>query len=183
MKSINLTNGQKNAAYLGLGALAVYFIYKFFKGTKKDEMEPEIATQTEGLKQPNQITSPPKANYDLKVAKGDKGLEVGILQKSLKGLDVDGDFGEGTEARLFEVTGTKSTTLNQFNQFLTQKKKSIDSIVASGNNSNANFLKTLEVQFLNSWNKAVEEGKTMFEYNGSLFNTQGGKKIYNAVNK
>lgn len=183
MKNINLTDGQKKGAYLVLGALAVYFIYKFFKKTKKDELEPEIATQTEGLKQPNQTAKPPRANYDLKVKKGDKGLEVGILQKSLKGLDVDGNFGEGTEARLFEVTGTKSTTLNEFNQFLTQKKKSIDSIVSSGNNSNADFLKTLEVQYLNSWNKAIEEDKNMFEYNGSLFSTKGGKKVYNAVNK
>jgi len=55
---------------------------------------------------------PAEANKDLKLSKGMRGLEVGLLQKELGGLVVDGIFGEKTEKRLVEVKGVKEITLN-----------------------------------------------------------------------
>ena len=43
---------------------------------------------------------------------GSKGLEVGLLQKALGDLKVDGVFGAKTEARLNDVKGVSEITLN-----------------------------------------------------------------------
>ena len=63
------------------------------------------------------------ADYDLVLAKGSTGEEVKILQQALKGgLVVDGIFGSLTEARLKNVTGKTSTSLNEYNNFFATKK-------------------------------------------------------------
>ena len=41
-----------------------------------------------------------------------RGLEVGLLQKKLGGLVVDGVFGQKTEDKLMQVKGVKEITLN-----------------------------------------------------------------------
>jgi len=53
--------------------------------------------------------------------KGSKGVEVGILQKALKTLQVDNDFGALTEARLKKVMNVTETSLNQYNKFINKK--------------------------------------------------------------
>jgi hypothetical protein len=45
-------------------------------------------------------------------------IQVKILQKALKQVDVDGDFGVGTDKRLKKVTGFNQITLNQYNQII-----------------------------------------------------------------
>jgi hypothetical protein len=57
---------------------------------------------------------PAEANKDLKLSKGMRGLEVGLLQKKLGGLVVDGEFGQKTEDKLVQVKGVKEITLNNF---------------------------------------------------------------------
>ena len=57
---------------------------------------------------------PAEANNDLKLSKGMRGLEVGLLQKKLGGLVVDGIFGQKTEDKLMQVKGVKEITLNNF---------------------------------------------------------------------
>ena len=46
--------------------------------------------------------------------KGVTGFEVKQLQSWLGGIDVDGDFGPATEARLLEVKGVKEVTLSMY---------------------------------------------------------------------
>lgn len=56
---------------------------------------------------------PAEANNDLKLSKGMRGLEVGLLQKKLGGLVVDGIFGQKTEDKLVQVKGVKEITLKE----------------------------------------------------------------------
>jgi hypothetical protein len=56
---------------------------------------------------------PAEANNDLKLSKGMRGLEVGLLQKQLGGLVVDGIFGQKTEDKLMQVKGVKEITLKE----------------------------------------------------------------------
>lgn len=56
---------------------------------------------------------PAEANNDLKLSKGMRGLEVGLLQKKLGGLVVDGIFGQKTEDKLMQVKGVKEITLKE----------------------------------------------------------------------
>ena len=53
--------------------------------------------------------------------KGSKGVEVGILQRALKTLVDDEDFGDKTEARLKAVMKVTQTSLNDYNKFITKK--------------------------------------------------------------
>jgi hypothetical protein len=55
---------------------------------------------------------PSEGNNALKLSKGMRGLEVGLLQKKLGGLVVDGIFGQKTEDKLMQVKGVKEITLN-----------------------------------------------------------------------
>jgi len=57
---------------------------------------------------------PAEANNALKLSKGMRGLEVGLLQKKLGGLVVDGVFGQNTEDKLMQVKGVKEITLKDF---------------------------------------------------------------------
>lgn len=56
---------------------------------------------------------PAEANNDLKLSKGMRGLEVGLLQKKLGGLVVDGIFGQKTEDKLMQVKGVKEISLKE----------------------------------------------------------------------
>jgi hypothetical protein len=59
---------------------------------------------------------------DKVLKRGSKGIEVEILQKALRQLDVDGDFGGLTEARLKNVMGISQTSINQYNEFIRNQK-------------------------------------------------------------
>jgi hypothetical protein len=46
-----------------------------------------------------------------------------VLQKALRQLDVDGDFGSDTEKRLKAVTGLNQISINQYNYFISNQKQ------------------------------------------------------------
>ncbi len=71
-----------------------------------------IAKYLKSLPKPVNPDLPAQANNDLKLSKGMRGLEVGLLQKKLGGLVVDGIFGQKTEDKLMQVKGVKEITLN-----------------------------------------------------------------------
>ena len=100
---------------LGLAGAGYYFYNKKKKetpvlaNTSEDETDisiKSITSTTENVK--------PDLNKILK--KGSKGIEVRTIQKALKKVDVDGDFGIGTENRLKKVTGLNQISINQYNQ-------------------------------------------------------------------
>jgi hypothetical protein len=92
----------------GLIVLGIYYFYKQ-KKQGAESTNSEASTQTE------------KADWDKVLKKGSKGIEVGILQKALKKLDVDNDFGNLTEARLKAVMNVTQTSLNEYNKFINKK--------------------------------------------------------------
>jgi hypothetical protein len=108
-----MNNNQKvMAVSVGLIVLGLYFFYK----QKKQGAEPakeETNSET--------TTQPAKADWDKVLKKGSKGIEVGILQKALKTLVVDEDFGDLTEARLKAVMKVTQTSLNDYNKFINKK--------------------------------------------------------------
>jgi hypothetical protein len=59
-----------------------------------------------------------KIDYNKTLSNGTVAPEVGILQKALGLLKVDNIFGKLTEARLKEVTGKTSITINEYNQII-----------------------------------------------------------------
>ena len=73
-----------------------------------------VSKYLHNLPKPVNPDLPAEANNDLKLSKGMRGLEVGLLQKKLGGLLVDGIFGQKTEDKLMQVKGVKEITLNNF---------------------------------------------------------------------
>jgi hypothetical protein len=72
-----------------------------------------IGKWLKSLPKPVNPDLPAEANNDLKLSKGMRGLEVGLLQKKLGGLVVDGIFGQKTEDKLMQVKGVKEITLKE----------------------------------------------------------------------
>jgi hypothetical protein len=99
---------------VGLIGLGLYFFYK------QSKQEPVTAEDEKGGESTGQTT---KSDYDKMLKKGSKGVEVGILQRALKQLKDDEDFGDLTEARLKQVTGLTQITLNQYNTIIENKAK------------------------------------------------------------
>jgi hypothetical protein len=103
---------------LGLAGVG-YYLYN-----KKKKETPSLAEYIEDdvVLFPNTISvttkQSTKPDYDKILKLGSKGIEVKILQKALKQVDVDGDFGVGTDKRLKKVTGFNQITLNQYNQII-----------------------------------------------------------------
>lgn len=103
---------------LGLAGVGYYFY------NKKKKETPSLAEYMEDdvVLFPNTISvttkQSTKPDYDKILKLGSKGIEVKILQKALKQVDVDGDFGVGTDKRLKKVTGFNQITLNQYNQII-----------------------------------------------------------------
>jgi|LakMenEpi03Aug12_release.lakeMendotaPanAssembly.Ray.scaffolds.fasta_scaffold261361_2 hypothetical protein len=98
--------------YLIIGAVAILSflaIKKWLKSTPKPSQEPNAI-------QSNVIEPSGVPNKDKFLSKGATGLEVMLLQKQLGNLDVDGIFGDKTEARLKKVKGLSLITLNQLNK-------------------------------------------------------------------
>jgi hypothetical protein len=101
-------NQKVMAVSVGLIILGLYFFYKQKKqGAEDNDSESTI--------------QPEKADWDKVLKKGSKGIEVGILQKALKTLVVDEDFGDLTEARLKKVMNVTETSLNEYNKFINKK--------------------------------------------------------------
>jgi hypothetical protein len=94
---------------VGLIALGIYL---FFKKTPEPVKEEANSGSS---------TIPAKADWNKVLKKGSKGVEVGLLQKALKTLNVDDDFGALTEARLKAVMKVTQTSLNNYNKFINKK--------------------------------------------------------------
>ena len=109
-----MTNNQKillvSVGLIGLG------LYLFYKQGKQDS---ELAKESESDSNSNVST---KADWNKVLKKGSTGVEVEVLQKALKQLDVDGDFGTKTETRLKNVTGLNQISINQYNDFIKNQK-------------------------------------------------------------
>jgi LPXTG-motif cell wall-anchored protein len=149
----------KKVVIIGLIALAGIGIY-FLTKKKKDEAvlaeTQENQSQedlTNNSKEPTQ-----KSDWNKILKKGSKGTEVEVLQKALRQLDVDGDFGSGTEKRLIAVTGLNQISINQYNTLIQNK---IDKNIASEKTVNWNKIlkkgsKGIEVELLQKSMKQVD---------------------------
>lgn len=102
-----MKNNQK-ILFVSVGLIA-FGIYLFFK-QKSVLVEENIETETG------------KADWNKVLKKGSQGIEVEVLQKALKQLTVDGDFGGLTETRLKRVMGVTETSINKYNEFIKNKK-------------------------------------------------------------
>lgn len=100
---------------LGLIGLGLYLFYK------QSKQEPVPAEKEKKGGESTDETS--KADWDKILKRGSQGVEVGILQRALKQLKDDEDFGALTEARLKKVTGLTEITLNQYNTIIKNKAK------------------------------------------------------------
>lgn len=96
---------------LGLIGLGLYYFYRQSK---------QVAEIAQGQSGENGVRS--IADWNKVLKKGSKGVEVSILQKALKQLVVDGDFGAKTQARLKSVVGVTEVSLNKYNELLKNKK-------------------------------------------------------------
>jgi hypothetical protein len=104
-----MSNNQK-VMFVSAG-LIILGLYYFYKQSKQ---QPEL------VKEDAESTSA-KADWDKVLKKGSKGVEVGILQRGLKQLKDDEDFGDLTEARLKAVMKVTQTSLNDYNKFINKK--------------------------------------------------------------
>jgi len=100
---------------LGLAGAGYYFYNKKKKETPvlANTSDDEIDVSTKPI---TSTTENIKPDWNKILKKGSKGIEVTTLQKALKRVDVDGDFGVGTENRLKQVTGLNQISVNQYNQ-------------------------------------------------------------------
>ena len=103
-----MTKNQKIAIVsAGLVILGLYYFYKQSKQPQSIKENPDSTTE--------------KADWNKVLKKGSKGVEVGILQRALKQLKDDEDFGDLTEARLKKVMNVTETSLNNYNKFINKK--------------------------------------------------------------
>lgn len=145
----------KKVVIIGLIALAGIGLY-FLTKKKKDK---PILAETNEEKQTTNFGSPyQKPDWNKILKKGSKGIEVETLQKALRQLDVDGDFGNGTEKRLISVTGLNQISVNQYNALIkskiaenlaSSKKVNFDKILKKGS-------KGIEVELLQKSIKQVD---------------------------
>lgn len=109
-----MTNNQK-ILFVSVG-LVVLGIYFFNKQSKQD------AQLVEGNENDSNNDVSTKRDWNKILKKGSQGIEVEVLQKALKQLDVDGDFGQKTETRLKNVTGLNQISINQYNDFIKNQR-------------------------------------------------------------
>jgi hypothetical protein len=112
-----MNNNQKvMAVSAGLIILGLYFFYK------QSKQKPDLVKKEDEPKgNENGIDFSAKTDWDKVLKKGDKGKEVYLLQRALKQITVDGDFGALTEARLKNVMKVTQTSLNEYNKFINKK--------------------------------------------------------------
>lgn len=94
---------------VGLIGFGLYLFYKQIKQDAELVKEKESDSNTD-------VTT--KTDWNKILRKGSTGIEVEVLQKALRQLDVDGDFGTKTETRLKNVTGLNQISINQYNDFI-----------------------------------------------------------------
>lgn len=93
-------------AFITLGFVSYKLFFSNNNTVSNDEIGSQVVDETTPL--------PPSINKDKVVSKGSTGLEVKELQKLMGNLTADGVFGSKTEARLFQLKGVKSISINQF---------------------------------------------------------------------
>lgn len=149
----------KKVIIIGLIAIAGIGIY-FLTKKKKDEAvlaetESDGNEEQESTNSAGQVQKP---DWNKILKKGSKGTEVKTLQKALRQIDVDGDFGSGTEKRLIAVTGLNQISINQYNTLIkskiaqnlaSSKKVNFDKILKKGS-------KGIEVELLQKSIKQVD---------------------------
>lgn len=105
-----MTKNQK-ILFVSVGLIG-FGLYLFYKQSKQDA---ELVKESESDSDTNVSTKP---DWNKILKKGTTGIEVEVLQKALRQLDVDGDFGTKTETRLKNVTGLNQISINQYNDFI-----------------------------------------------------------------
>ena len=103
----------KKVLFLSVGLIVFGFYYLYLQSKQNAE-------KAKGQLAEDGVIS--IADWNKVLKKGSKGIEVNILQKALKQLAVDSDFGEKTETRLKNVVGVTQASLNQYNELLKNKK-------------------------------------------------------------
>jgi len=130
---------------IGLAGIGIYFL------TKKKKNEAVLVETNDGVlaetneeeQSTNSAGQVQKNDWDKILKIGSKGNEVKVLQRALKRVDVDGNFGSGTEKRLKEVIGLNQISLNQYNNLMETK-----------------IAKNLASQNTINWNKVLKKGST-----------------------
>jgi hypothetical protein len=109
---------------LGLILLGTYLLFKRSKQNAEPiNKEEETINEEELISNKYGIDFSAKTDFDKVLKNGDNNSkEVYILQKGLKQLTIDGDFGDKTEKRLKVVTGLTQISLNKYNEFIKNKK-------------------------------------------------------------
>jgi len=92
-------------------ALIIIGLYYFYKQSKQEAKPIEEASKEDK-----------KADWNKVLKKGSTGKEVGLLQKALKQLTVDENFGNATETRLKKVAGVTEISISKYNDFIKNKK-------------------------------------------------------------
>jgi len=128
---------------IGLAGIGIYFLIKKKKneavlvetndGVLAETNEEEQSTNSAGQVQKN--------DWDKILKIGSTGNEVKVLQRALRQVNVDGNFGSGTEKRLKVVTGLNQISLNQYNNLMETK-----------------IAKNLASQNTVNWNKVLKKG-------------------------
>lgn len=139
----------KKVVIAGIIGLAFVGLYFFMKKKKDEPVLAETETETEEGEQGqsnNSTSSKQKPNWNKILKKGSTGAEVKVLQKALRQLDIDGNFGSGTEKRLKAVTGLNQISVNQYNNLMETK-----------------IAKNLASQNTVNWNKVLKKGSTGIE--------------------
>lgn len=103
---------KKRNILIASSALIILGLYYFYKESKQ-EAKP--------IEEPKQEEEEEKADWDKVLKKGSTGKEVGLLQKALKQIAVDEDFGKLTEERLKRVTGLTEISINEYNKIINKK--------------------------------------------------------------
>jgi hypothetical protein len=130
---------------IGLAGIGIYFLTKKKKNEAvlvetNDEVLAETNEEEQSTNSAGQVQ---KNDWDKILKIGSKGNEVKVLQRALKRVDVDGNFGSGTEKRLKEVIGLNQISLNQYNNLMETK-----------------IAKNLASQNTINWNKVLKKGST-----------------------
>ena len=92
------------------------FGYYFYNKKKKDTpvlADTSVDETNVSIKSTTSIPQNVKPDWNKILKKGSKGIEVRTLQKALKKVDVDGDFGIGTEKRLKQAQAQKLKDANK----------------------------------------------------------------------
>lgn len=100
---------KKRNVLIASSALIIIGLYYFYKQSKQEAKPIEENQQEEAV------------DYDKVLKKGSTGKEVGLLQKALKQIAVDEDFGKLTEERLKRVTGLTEISINEYNKIINKK--------------------------------------------------------------